>query len=43
VELLEAPDKRQEMSQSCRRIAVEEYSLETLGRNYSQLYQKIAG
>lgn len=42
MELLEDPEKRQEMSNNCRRIAVEEYSLEALGRNYSQLYQQVA-
>ena len=41
MELLENPEKRQEMSNNCRRIAVEEYSLEVLGRNYSQLYQQV--
>ena len=41
LELLENPDKRQEMSANCRRIALEEYSLELMARNYTQLYQRL--
>jgi len=41
LELLENPAKRQEMAANCRRLALEEYSLEVMGRNYSQLYQRI--
>lgn len=40
-ELLEDAARRQEMAANCRRLALEEYSLEVMARNYSQLYQRI--
>ena len=41
--LLQDDATREEMSRNCRRIAVEEYSLEGLGRNYRHLYERILG
>ncbi len=41
LELLENPAKRQEMAANCRRLALKEYSLEIMARNYSQLYQRL--
>jgi glycosyltransferase involved in cell wall biosynthesis len=40
-ELLEDFARRQEMAVNCRRIAIKEYSLEVMGRNYSNLYKRI--
>ena len=40
-ELFENPAKRAEMSANCRRIAVEEYSLEVPARRYAQLYENV--
>ncbi len=39
VELLENDDLRQRMSQNCRAIALEEYSLELQAQRYMELYQ----
>lgn len=42
VELMEDERKRTTMSENCRRIAVEEYSLELQARRYLELYKEIA-
>lgn len=42
-DLIEDPGKRQAMSENCRRIAVEEYSLETVAKRYMQLYEDMLG
>ena len=39
--LLEEPAARAEMAKNCRRIAVEEYSLEVQARRYVELYKAI--
>ena len=39
--VLADPAKRAEMAQNCRRIAVEEYSLEVQARAYATLYEKL--
>jgi glycosyltransferase involved in cell wall biosynthesis len=41
VEILENPALREEMSENCRRIAVEEYALETQARRYAALYETL--
>ena len=41
VDLLHDPVKRKEMGVNCRRIAVEEYSLELQARRYSELYKSL--
>jgi glycosyltransferase involved in cell wall biosynthesis len=41
-ELLIAPARYREMSSSCRRVAVEEYSLEIQARRYIELYNQLA-
>jgi glycosyltransferase involved in cell wall biosynthesis len=41
VDLLQDVAKRTEMSAHCRRIAVEEYSLEIQARHYIELYQQL--
>jgi glycosyltransferase involved in cell wall biosynthesis len=43
VEILENPALREEMSENCRRIAVEEYALETQARRYAALYEMVLG
>ena len=40
-ELLEDDTKRENMSENCRRVAVEEYSLEVQARRYAELYERI--
>jgi glycosyltransferase involved in cell wall biosynthesis len=40
IELLEDEDLRQQMSQNCRAIALEEYSLELQTQRYIELYEK---
>jgi glycosyltransferase involved in cell wall biosynthesis len=37
------PATRRGMAENCRRIAVEEYSLETQGRSYTELYERLVG
>ncbi len=39
--LLEDDPKRREMARNCRRIAVEEYSLEVQARRYVELYERM--
>jgi len=39
--LLNNPQLRQEMSENCRRIAVQEYSLQTQAQNYVRYYESI--
>jgi glycosyltransferase involved in cell wall biosynthesis len=39
VELLQSPTKRAEMAAACRRVAIEEYGLESQARRYTQLYE----
>jgi len=41
VELLEDGARRREMATNCRRIAVEEYSLELQAKRYSELYKSL--
>ena len=41
VQLLEDNDLRQQMSQNCRAVALDEYSLELQAQRYIELYQKI--
>ena len=41
VQLLEDVNLRDRMSQNCRKVAVEEYSLEVQAQRYIQLYQQI--
>ena len=41
VQLLEDVNLRDRMSQNCRKVAVEEYSLEVQAQQYIQLYQQI--
>jgi glycosyltransferase involved in cell wall biosynthesis len=41
VELLRHPARRAEMAANCRRIAVEEYSVEVQGRRYLDLYERV--
>ena len=41
IELLENPEKTDKMATNCRRIAVEEYSLEVMAKNYMELYRGI--
>ena len=40
-DLLQDPEKQAEISANCRRIALEEYSLEVQARHYVQLYERI--
>lgn len=40
-DLLQDPARRAEMAVNCRRIAVEEYTLEVYARRYAELYQTI--
>jgi glycosyltransferase involved in cell wall biosynthesis len=39
--LLSDSDRRQQMAENCRRIAVEEYSLEVQARRYAELYASL--
>lgn len=39
--MLNDPERREEMSANCRRIAVNEYALETQARRYVQLYESM--
>jgi len=41
LDLVHDERKRKEMSSSCRRIAVEEYSLELQARRYSEIYKSL--
>jgi len=41
VQLLEDHNARKEMAANCRRIAVEEYSLELQARRYNELYKSL--
>jgi len=41
-ELLGNDDRRREMSENCRRVAVKEYSLELQAKRYSALYEELA-
>jgi len=41
VELMNAPEYRKKVSENCRRVAVEEYSLELQARRYSEIYKSI--
>lgn len=41
VDLLNAPEVRQRMSAHCRRIALDEYSLELQGQRYADLYKSL--
>ena len=43
VDLLENNEKRAEMSANCRRIAMEEYSLEIQTKKYIELYESLIG
>jgi glycosyltransferase involved in cell wall biosynthesis len=40
-DLVKDPARREEMGVNCRRIAVEEYSLELQARRYSELYKSL--
>lgn len=40
-ELLEDAAGRQEMADNCRRRGLQDFSLEVMGRNYGQLYQRL--
>jgi glycosyltransferase involved in cell wall biosynthesis len=42
-ELLQNPKRRATMSQECRRVAVQEYSLDVQARRYVTLYEELAG
>jgi glycosyltransferase involved in cell wall biosynthesis len=42
-ELLQNPERRATMSQECRRVAVQEYSLDAQARRYVTLYEEMAG
>jgi len=42
-DLLDGTEKRAAMSNMCRRIAVEEYSLELQAKRYSEVYEKLIG
>ncbi len=39
--LLDSPEQRMEMGANCRRVAVEEYSLERQARRYIELYESL--
>jgi glycosyltransferase involved in cell wall biosynthesis len=41
VEILENPAMREEVSENCRRIAVEEYALDVQARRYAELYEAV--
>jgi glycosyltransferase involved in cell wall biosynthesis len=41
MDLLNNPQLQQEMSENCRRIAVQEYSLQTQAQNYVRYYESI--
>lgn len=43
LELLSSPEKRLEMSSNCRKIAVQEYSVELQAQRYMTLYQELLG
>jgi len=41
LKLIKDESKREEMSQNCRRIAMQEYSLEVQAKTYGKLYESI--
>ncbi|MEP6889188.1 MAG: glycosyl transferase, partial [Nitrospirota bacterium] len=41
VGLLNAPEARQKMSAHCRRVALDEYSLELQAQRYADLYKSL--
>ena len=43
LELLEHDQRREEMSQNCRRLVLEEYRLETQASRYLNLYRELIG
>jgi glycosyltransferase involved in cell wall biosynthesis len=38
---MNAPEYRKIVSENCRRVAVEEYSLELQARRYSEIYKSL--
>jgi glycosyltransferase involved in cell wall biosynthesis len=42
-ELLQSPERRATMAQECRRVAVQEYSLDVQARRYVTLYEELVG
>ena len=43
LELLKHDQRREEMSQNCRRLVLEEYRLETQASRYLNLYRELIG